>query len=69
MINPTQADIDQRRKVIYRRPHCRVEEGIITSFNAKYVFVSYGGQTTSQATERNDLTWLFGGDQDDAQPH
>lgn len=56
MINPAEADIG--RKVIYRDLGGRgtIEEGVITSFNAHYVFVRYGGET-SAATCRGDLEW------------
>ena len=62
MINPTEADIG--RRVVYRRyPHyCKTEEGVITSFNDHYVFVSYGGQCTSQATARENLEYISGTD-------
>jgi hypothetical protein len=62
MINPTKADIG--RKVIYRSAlspdylPARPEEGVITSFNDKYVFVRYGASLTSQATDPRDLTWI-----------
>jgi len=58
MIEPKPTDIG--RKVIYREhgdfPGRKVEEGIITSFNASYVFVRYAG-ITSAATLREDLEW------------
>lgn len=49
--------------VIYRpRPHRpwadEPEEGIITSVNDSYVFVRYGGQQTSAATNPADLELL-----------
>lgn len=57
MIDPTKDDIG--RKVVYRDLGGRgkIEEGVITSFNDHYVFVRYGGNTTSAATNRNDLEW------------
>lgn len=57
MINPTDADIG--RQVIYERPYCARETGVITSFNDAVVFVRYGIGSTSQATEREDLSWAF----------
>jgi hypothetical protein len=58
MINPTADDIG--RSVIYREPGDfpgrKVEAGVITSVNEKYVFVRYGG-VTSAATRREDLEW------------
>jgi hypothetical protein len=62
MIEPTDADIG--RKVVYRawnswyRNDVKPEEGVITSFNAAYVFVRYGASTTSKATRRADLEWM-----------
>lgn len=61
MIEPTIKDIG--REVIYTGNHNGpVEYGIITSFNAGVVFVSYknseGGRAfTSKATSRSDLEW------------
>ena len=47
MIDPKNSDLG--RKVIYRPPatdvaNPRVEEGVLTSFTAKYVFVRYGSE-------------------------
>ena len=61
MINPTEYDIG--RKVIYKPMHADdfeppdCEEGIITSFNDRFVFVRYHG-ITSAGTRRKDLFWL-----------
>lgn len=56
MINPTQADIG--RMVRYQGGHPEdKDEGVITSFNEKVVFVRYHGKQHSQATDRRDLTW------------
>ena len=58
MIIPTAEDIG--RRVVYR-PHPAGpidEEGVITSFNADYVFVCYGADVHSKATSRLDLDWL-----------
>jgi hypothetical protein len=59
MIDPTHEDIG--RKVVYtgnRYPGGKLEEGVITSFNAHAVFVRYGTSGTSAATSREDLEWL-----------
>lgn len=57
MIDPTEEDVG--RKVVYRdRSGSKVEEGVITSFNATFVFVRYGSQTTSAGTRREDLEWV-----------
>lgn len=53
---PTKDDIG--RKVIYRRPYCKVEEGFITSMNDHYVFVRYGAGDTSAATDPEDIEFL-----------
>lgn len=49
------------RLVIYERPHCLREEGVITSVNDRYVFVRYGSGQTSQATDPADLVFSVGG--------
>ena len=53
MINPTLKDIG--RKVIYAG--AKIEEGKITSFNEKVVFVQYERGAISQATNREDLEY------------
>ena len=61
MIEPNKKDIG--RKVIYtgnRYPGDKPVEGIITSFNTKYVFVRYGNNVTSAGTNRQDLEWITG---------
>jgi len=59
MIEPTQNDIG--RKVIYTPagdyPGKRSEEGVISSMNAKYVFVRFGSSAVGVPCYRNDLTW------------
>jgi hypothetical protein len=59
MIHPTNNDIG--RGVVYRARHIpddrAGERGFITSFNNEYVFVRYGGSSSSQATKREDLKW------------
>ena len=56
MIDPTEQDIG--RKVIYTGNYGGpLEEGVITSFNECAVFVRYGANTTSKATNRTDLEW------------
>jgi hypothetical protein len=56
MIDPNESDIG--RAVIYRDlgGKGKIEEGRITSFNDRYVFVRYNGHT-SAATSRADLEW------------
>jgi len=51
---------DIGRKVIYRHKHGvdLLEEGIITSYNDKFVFVKYGADSFSKATKASDLTFL-----------
>lgn len=65
MIEPVYEDIG--RSVVYGMtlgwgtdPMPPLEEGTITSFNDKYVFVRYIGQHPSakgKATKREDLEW------------
>lgn len=61
MINPTEKDVG--RAVVYTGNYGGPrEDGVITSFNDKYVFVRYKTQHPSQngkATSREDLEWLF----------
>lgn len=60
MINPTRDDIG--RKVIYtgnRYPGGQPEEGVITSFNDRYVLVRYGAKFGSESTSREDLEWFM----------
>jgi hypothetical protein len=45
--------------VVYRREYCAPEEGVITSVNDQYVFVRYGSQQTSQATDPRDLEFTY----------
>ncbi len=60
MIEPTAKDIG--RKVVYREPGDfpgrKIEEGVITSYNALFVFVRYGASSSSAATNREDLEWM-----------
>jgi hypothetical protein len=58
MIQPKQSDIG--RNVIYRyRVHsnAKAEEGVITRFNEKYVFVRFGKEEKSVVTTRDELKW------------
>jgi hypothetical protein len=55
MIDPTVNDIG--RKVVYKQGYEFREEGVITSFNMRYVFVRYGADVQSKATRREDLEW------------
>lgn len=57
MIAPTGHDIG--RGVLYV-PHPGVcEDGVITSFNERFVFVRYGADTGSKATHRSNLEWAY----------
>jgi len=59
MINPTKKDIG--RGVVYSSYPNQKENGAITSFNDRVVFVRYAKQHPSangQATSREDLEWL-----------
>ena len=58
MIEPTEDDIG--RAVIYtgnRYPGGKLEEGVITSFNERTVFVRYRGDVHAKGTSRQDLKW------------
>lgn len=55
MIEPTEGDIG--RAVVYRPAGGDLEDGIIRSFNDRFVFVQYKGDLHSKATRRNDLEW------------
>lgn len=57
MIEPTESDVG--RRVVYRPRFAGAvsEEGVVTSFNERYVFVRYGTQSTSAATLREELEW------------
>lgn len=47
------------RKVIYTPfPGGEVEEGIITSFNHKNIFVRYGNDQHSKATSPEDISYI-----------
>tara|TARA_R110002012_G_scaffold3875_2_gene17993 strand:+ start:1787 stop:1969 length:183 start_codon:yes stop_codon:yes gene_type:complete len=52
----TQEDIG--RKVVYKTRSV-MEEGVISSYNEKSVFVKYGTCTTAQATSPTDLEFSF----------
>jgi hypothetical protein len=59
MIDPgalTPADVG--RGVVYMPRVGPWEDGIITSYNERYVFVRYRGSETSKATRPLDLDWL-----------
>ena len=59
MIEPTIEDIGTK-KVYYKQNWMKPENyeyGFITGFNEKWVFVRYGTNTQSQATNRTDLYW------------
>lgn len=59
MIEPTESDVG--RLVVYtgnRYPGGKLEEGVITSYNAHSVFVLYRGDLRSKGTSRSDLEWV-----------
>jgi len=58
MIAPTAADVGRRVVYCDRAGYSFPEEGVITSFNERWVFVRYGTGSTSAATSRQDLEWL-----------
>lgn len=56
--NPTAKpeDFKPNDGVIYWSGHGTTESGVVTSTNNKYVFVRYGDNRQSQATDPRDLT-------------
>lgn len=66
MITIEQARVNIGRGVVYRRPHCKPEQGVITSVSVTNVFVRYAGSMHSRGTCPADLDWLTpGGESDD----
>lgn len=56
MIEPTREDIG--RRVVYRsRCGHIVEQGVITGFNERVVWVRYGDGSAAAATFHEDLEW------------
>jgi hypothetical protein len=56
MIEPNQSDIG--RKVIFRvHGNPKIEEGVITQLNKKYVFVRFGKDEKSAVMTRDELEW------------
>ena len=56
MIAPNQSEIG--RKVIFRvHGNAKVEEGVITRLNKKYVFVRFGKEEKSAVMTRDELEW------------
>ena len=58
MITIDQARDNIGRGVVYRRPHCETEQGVITSVSETTVFVRYSGDMHSKGTCPADLEWL-----------
>ena len=57
MIEPKQSDIG--RKVIYLvHSDANAVLGVVTRFNAKYVFVRFGEEEKSVVTTRYELAWM-----------
>ena len=63
MIDPTElTESDKGRQVIYEVPEGtarRVEFGVISSWNDKYIFVRYTHGDTAAATNPEDLDFAF----------
>lgn len=49
---------DENRLVIYKKGASKQEEGIITSWNSKFIFVRYHGDIHSKATAPEDLNFI-----------
>ena len=58
MITIDQARLNIGRGVVYRRPYCKTEQGVITSVSETSVFVRYLGDMHSKGTCPADLEWL-----------
>jgi len=57
-------NIETGRKVVYTPfigcdPELR-EEGVITSYNDKFIFVRYGNDVNSKATDPQDIEYIGG---------
>lgn len=50
---------DKGRAVIYTPKHGEQESGVITSWNDRFVFVRYGDELQSKATDPGDLQFDF----------
>ena len=52
--------LDVGRGVVYRpqHDHGNAEDGVITSWSDRFIFVRYRGSETCRATHPLDLTWL-----------
>ena len=61
MIDPKPTDIG--RLVVYRPGYTGAapEQGIVISYNDRFVFVRYGGSLGGKATRREDLEWANAG--------
>lgn len=61
MIDITQlTEFDKGRGVVYRSMGGdKIEDGVISSWNDKFVFVVYSGSRQSAATRPEDLEWEF----------
>lgn len=57
MIVPPETDIG--RHVTYTGGAGEIEQGIITSFNSTAVFVRFGAKVTSEACDRETLSWAW----------
>lgn len=60
-------EADKGRFVIYTAHHGEREEGVLSSWNDKNIFVRYGRGSTAAATDPEQLTWSVpfpGADQD-----
>ena len=60
MINSTEDDVKNKRRVVYTPLRGPKERGVLTGLdhiNPYKVFVLYDGASESQATDRADLTW------------
>ena len=52
----TKEDID--RNIVYHRKYCKTEEGKLSSWNDKYVFVRFKGPS-GEACDPEDVSFAF----------
>lgn len=57
----TKDTVEIGMRVIYKPSYGDAEEGTVTSFNDRYVFVRYGAKLHSEATAYKDLEAVYNG--------
>ena len=55
-LNPFNSNLEVvGQRVVYTAHHGETEEGVVTSWNDRFVFVRYGSKKRSEATDRSQL--------------